>query len=171
MESMATVQPIKIPAECPFRADEADPPDLFLGSICCKRAFCPIGNEPPLCRTLDHELEAYRLHVDPSFDPYYSFHLGRSPSGAMLVLRRRWDAERRRTMTDAEWSRLQELLNRSDIWRAPSDAPLAGGLDGTRWTFEARVGDRFHFVQRWPHAGELGPIDAYLCELAGFGQA
>ncbi len=168
METMATVQPIKIPAQCPFRADDSDPPDLFLGSICCKRAFYP-GNEPPLCRTLDHELEAYRLHVAPSFDPAYSFQLGRSASGATLVARRRWDAERRRTMTDAEWSRFQELLNLSDIWRVPPDGLSLGGFDGTIWTFEARVGTRFHFLRRWPDPDELADLHDYLIVLAGFG--
>lgn len=164
----ATAQPGEIPTQCPFRENELSPPDFFFGTLCCKRAFCPRAGEAPLCRTMDGETEVYRLHVDPSFDPAYSFQLGRSASGATLVVRRRWEAERRRTMTDAEWSRFQELLNLSDIWRAPSEALLLGGFDGTRWTFEARVGTRFHFVQRWPHAGELSDLHDYMIVLAGF---
>jgi hypothetical protein len=68
----------------------------------------------------------------------------------------------RRSLIVRELDRLRRLITRAEFWAMPSPRPRYNvGLDGAHYLFEARVGERYHFVHRWsPHRDGF----ARLCE-------
>ncbi len=157
--------PVKLRANCPRRYLSEDSERVECSPSCCElRARA----QPPLCTTLDHETEAYRLHVDPSFDPGCVIRIGRSERSAVMTAKRWWQGPPvDRELTDPEWRRFLQVFAESGFWFANPDRELMG-FDGTTWTLEVRQGLLYHAISRWGWPDELSGIVSVMTQLAGY---
>jgi hypothetical protein len=75
--------------------------------------------------------------------------------------------EFRRPLVGWELIRLRRLVVRTGFWELPTPNPRYNlGLDGTRYLVEARVGERYHLVQRWsPYRGDFARLCRYFESL------
>lgn len=74
---------------------------------------------------------------------------------------------RSRKLSSDEWQSLLDALTRSDFWKLPSWRG-GGGVDGAQWIVEARVGARYHVVDRWtPQPGSFRDLGLLFLKLSG----
>jgi hypothetical protein len=53
-----------------------------------------------------------------------------------------------RTLTRADWARLEQAIASADGWTAPTRTDFRG-RDGEQWVVELVDGDRYHVLDRW----------------------
>ncbi len=134
--------------------------------------------EPSLaCGGWDGSEEVYRLLWLQTFAHPLAVRVTRRGAGAELVaveLDGTGFAEpgvpverTRRTLSPAEWGRLQQALRRAGFWSLPTSSNLYG-VHGSQWIVEARRNGRYHIVDRWsPRDGTYRALGLEFMALAG----
>lgn len=74
-----------------------------------------------------------------------------------------------KTVTTAEWKRLETVLSRTTFWNMPPRPPeLELGFDGAQWIIEGRRPGQYHVVDRWtPKKGSYRDAGLYFLRLSG----
>jgi hypothetical protein len=148
---------MKLPADCPYAM--TPPGRLATGAIdlsrCCRGHAWLLGNDEPLCLTMECEPEVYRFVWHSSFDGDVSVRIGRE--GDAITIRwvyEHWlrapaadDAPAEAALPTADWARFREALIAANFW-ALDPADERQGLDGAEWLIEGRRGDIYRSVSR-----------------------
>jgi hypothetical protein len=72
-----------------------------------------------------------------------------------------------RSLTEADWTRLKNLMEQADFWAMP-ETHHRMGLDGFNWTIEGRDRDRYHSSECWaPDDGAFYDLGNLLVEFSG----
>ena len=72
-----------------------------------------------------------------------------------------------RPLTEADWTRLKNLMEQADFWAMP-ETHHRMGLDGFNWTIEGRDRDRYHSSECWaPDDGAFYDLGNLLVEFSG----
>jgi len=61
-----------------------------------------------------------------------------------------------------KWNDIIKKLNESGFWKMPTNVPDFG-LDGAQWVLEAKIGGKYHVVDRW--AGYESEIGQFCLDL------
>lgn len=73
-----------------------------------------------------------------------------------------------RFLGNAERDELLDAISRADFWNLPAQDLGHRGMDGSEWLVEARVGDRYHVVNRWsPTEGAYHALCLAFARLGG----
>ncbi|MDR0976438.1 MAG: hypothetical protein LBL78_01590 [Prevotellaceae bacterium] len=116
-----------------------------------------------------------------TFDNPVAVRMERSDSGIMLYWKRcngnggykpgTLVADGSKPLTEAQWSRLQQLLDEASF-RTPPAEPVTFGADGSQWIVEATGRDYYLLMDVWS-GGRLRPVGLYLLSLTdmAFGQS
>jgi hypothetical protein len=72
------------------------------------------------------------------------------------------EVDRVLSLSEAEWKRLQELLDQAFFWETPARMPERSGLDGSRWILEGRMNGKYHFVNWWSPVDPSRPPSAFV---------
>jgi hypothetical protein len=72
-----------------------------------------------------------------------------------------------RSLTEADWDRLKNLVERASFWEMPQSHERSG-LDGFDWTIEGRNHEGYHSSECWsPDSGDFYELGSLLVELSG----
>jgi hypothetical protein len=73
-----------------------------------------------------------------------------------------------KSLPDADWIRLTQLVNNADFWALP-EWSAAGGLDGWDWTIEGRRAGIYHASTAWCGLGLVGfrELGDFLVAVSG----
>ena len=61
-----------------------------------------------------------------------------------------------------QWNEIVQKLGKINFWGMPTNYPTMG-LDGARWILEAKIGNKYHVVDRW--SGDDSKIKPFCLDL------
>jgi len=145
-----------------------------------------VFREPELFPPATNNSDAYRLLVTATF--YHPVIIRIQNNGTHHVLHAKWlsgqvgydwgtfQSEKTRNLTQKEWRRLNQLLNRASFWTTPYEQvkpqPNEKGemtvcLDGVDWFLEGSARGTYHVVDRYcPDEGAFKAVGMYMVKLA-----
>jgi len=56
-------------------------------------------------------------------------------------------------ITDKDWTKFIDLINKSGFWDLPTVENDIGGFDGSEWILEGTTDDYYHVVSKWTPSG------------------
>jgi hypothetical protein len=145
--------------------------------------------EPQIFPAANPDAEVYRILISPTFYHALSIRVERNgkdyglvakyTSGQVGYDRGTLKGEKKRHLTEKEWRRLLELINRASFWSLPSNdkepEPNERGeaticLDNTDWFLEGVSGGKYQVVNRYcPESKDFKAVGLYLVRLSKLG--
>ena len=130
--------------ELPVYEDRSTPPTERRTIACCRlNGGWLARRQEPLCRSLNTEIEVYRLDWSSSFDGDALIRIGREDDRISLqAMYRRGSfssdqVERDIVLSIDDWNRLQDALIDASFWALDMRHDRVG-FDGATWTMEGR---------------------------------
>jgi hypothetical protein len=62
-----------------------------------------------------------------------------------------------------QWNDIEKRLEKINFWVIPTNLGGFDGYDGARWILEAKVGNKYHFVDRW--SGDESEMEQFCLTL------
>jgi hypothetical protein len=145
-----------------------------------------VFREPEIFPRTTNDSEVYRILVTATF--YHPVIIRIESNGTQSVLNAKWlsgqvgydwgtfQGEKTRNLTEKEWRRLNQLLNRASFWTTSYEQaqpqPNEKGeetvcLDGVDWFLEGSARGTYHVVDRYcPDEGAFKAVGMYMVKLA-----
>ena len=142
--------------------------------------------EPEIFPRANNNSDTYRLLVTATF--YHPVIIRIENNGTNYVLNAKWlsgqvgydwgtfHGQKTSNLTQQEWRRLNQLLNRASFWTTPYEQakpqPNEKGeetvcLDGVDWFLEGSAHGTYHVVDRYcPDEGAFKAVGMYIVKLA-----
>jgi hypothetical protein len=121
-------------------------------------------------------IESYRFIWIPSFHNAIAVRAWRTENRHFLVAKRldtkgsevgRVSFENTRSLTEAQWHRVINLLEQTSFWNLPTvDIEDEPSEDSNYYVFEGNKDNRFHEVHRTNKIDEIRRLGAYMIELS-----